>query len=486
MEGKDNSKESNANSRENEGIRPGSTIIQLPSPSILKPLKSICKIDTSESISTGFFIKFFKGEKDFFCLMTNKHVITSKLIKERKTINVYYDYESKVKEIKLNPEERFIKEFNTELNIDVTVVEILSADDIEQDYFLLPSIGYMYNFNNLLNKEITIIQYPLGGNQSYSNGSIEKIDQYEFTHSAPTLSGSSGSPVFVKDNIGVIGIHKARKRDNSENYGDFIGPIFNYIKNELKYKIILDDGDYYIGELKNNMKNGKGIIYYKNGNIKYDGDFVNDKFEGKGKYTMENGDYYIGEWKNNMKNGQGKFFINIRIYKGKEYHDELVFEGVYFNDQKWNGKGKEYRSDGILLFEGEYLKGKRNGKGKEYNLFGGLIFEGEYINGKRWNGKGKEYKHEYIGELLFIGEYFNGKRWNGKGIEYTWKNKLKFKGEYLNGERWNGKGKEYTWNGKLLFEIEYLNGVGKGKEYNYDGELVFEGEYLKGEKWNGK
>ena len=27
-------------------------------------------------------------------------------------------------------------------------------------------------------------------------------------------------------------------------------------------------------------------------------------------------------------------------------------------------KGKEYNSNGILIFEGEYLNGKRNGKGK--------------------------------------------------------------------------------------------------------------------------
>ena len=55
-----------------------------------------------------------------------------------------------------------------------------------------------------------------------------------------------------------------------------------------------------------------------------------------------------------------------------------------------NGKGKEYY-DVYLIFEGEYLNGKRNGKGKEYNYYDGdLSFEGEYLNGKK-NGKGKEY-----------------------------------------------------------------------------------------------
>ena len=32
---------------------------------------------------------------------------------------------------------------------------------------------------------------------------------------------------------------------------------------------------------------------------------------------------------------------------------------------------------------------EKNGKGKEYYLNGQLIFEGEYLNGKRWNGKKK-------------------------------------------------------------------------------------------------
>ena len=49
-----------------------------------------------------------------------------------------------------------------------------------------------------------------------------------------------------------------------------------------------------------------------------------------------------------------------------------------------------------MIFEGEYLNGKRNGKGKEYYDNGKLTFEGEYLNGKR-NGKGREY--DYNGKL---------------------------------------------------------------------------------------
>ena len=37
-----------------------------------------------------------------------------------------------------------------------------------------------------------------------------------------------------------------------------------------------------------------------------------------------------------------------------------------------------------------------NGKGKEYNYQGELLFEGEYLEGKRWNGIEKEYYNNGI------------------------------------------------------------------------------------------
>ena len=35
------------------------------------------------------------------------------------------------------------------------------------------------------------------------------------------------------------------------------------------------------------MKHGKGKLFDKNGNIEYEGDFVNDKVEGYGKYIYD-------------------------------------------------------------------------------------------------------------------------------------------------------------------------------------------------------
>ena len=69
---------------------------------------------------------------------------------------------------------------------------------------------------------------------------------------------------------------------------------------------------------------------------------------------------------------------------GKEY-DPLVYEGEFVNGKK-SGKGKEYLN-GRLIFEGEFLNGQRNGKGKSYSYKNGIkVLELEYLNGQIWNG----------------------------------------------------------------------------------------------------
>ena len=51
----------------------------------------------------------------------------------------------------------------------------------------------------------------------------------------------------------------------------------------------------------------------------------------------------------------------------KEYYDEnkLKFEGEYLN-RKRNGKGKEYDKDGNIMFKGEYLNGKKENIIEQY------------------------------------------------------------------------------------------------------------------------
>ena len=186
-----------------------------------------------------------------------------------------------------------------------------------------------------------------------------------------------------------------------------------------------------------------------------------------------------------IKSGNKKIIKNIILKDGKgyikEYDSEVLFlyEGEYFNGDR-NGKGKEYYNDTwnnklLFFFEGTYFNGQINGNGKEYYYSPDKIkFEGEYKNGEKWNGKiynpkgiveselkeGKGYIKKYYDDLLdleYEGEYFNGKR-NGKGKCYYIGGSLEYEGEFLNGEK-HGKGKGYNLEkGNLEFEGIYLHG----------------------------
>ena len=208
-----------------------------------------------------------------------------------------------------------------------------------------------------------------------------------------------------------------------------------------EYWEILEDGYVkYEGEFLHGQWNGKGREYYFDNLLIYEGEFLNGKKHGKGiRYSGKDkiqfeGEYFNGkEWIGTRHNYNGKI-INIEI--GKEYGPlgDLIFDGKYINGKR-NGKGKEYHRNGKIIFEGEYKNDLRwNGKG--YDDKGKVVYE--LIDG---NGKVKEYGGDF-GRLIFEGEYLNGKK-HGNGKEYYDFDGLKYEGEYLNGER-NGKGKEYN------------------------------------------
>ena len=80
---------------------------------------------------------------------------------------------------------------------------------------------------------------------------------------------------------------------------------------------------------------------------------------------------YILLYNNSLKK---KLSINIDNYK--------KVSGKYKIGGK-NGNCKLYDLEtNNLIFEGEYLNGKKNGKGKEYHINEKLKFEGEYLMGK--------------------------------------------------------------------------------------------------------
>ena len=49
--------------------------------------------------------------------------------------------------------------------------------------------------------------------------------------------------------------------------------------------MILEDGEYYIGQFKNDVKEGKGKNYDKNRKIIYEGDFIDGEEQGNGNFV---------------------------------------------------------------------------------------------------------------------------------------------------------------------------------------------------------
>ena len=221
----------------------------IPLESIVEASKSICKIIVNpQKLSSGFLIQLFKDVKPFYCLMTNEHSVSKDMVKGRKTISFYYNNQKEIGKIELNSEERFIKDFR-DIKMDATVIEILPKDKIPQDYFLLPYIDYMGNYNELEGQDIAIIQYPKG-KLNLSEGKIKsltKATDCEFIHDASTDEGSSGSPIFLKGTTKVVGIHKGFIEINQKkkNYGDFIWPILIYFQeNNINVKEINNKNDF--------------------------------------------------------------------------------------------------------------------------------------------------------------------------------------------------------------------------------------------------
>jgi antitoxin component YwqK of YwqJK toxin-antitoxin module len=249
------------------------------------------------------------------------------------------------------------------------------------------------------------------------------------------------------------------------------------------------------GFYRDNMLQGNGIIYNKEGVIYYEGEFKDDLPNGLGKFYNEFGRLaFEGELRNGNPNGFGKIY-------GKETKS-LYYEGEFVNGN-YNGTGKIYYPNGSLQYEGQFKDGLYDGQGKLYYLENGkLEYDGQFKNSK-FNGIGKHYYSN--GTLQFTGTFINdlregyGKKFkengepygegyykndrlHGKGKLWYDNGSLMYEGDLFEG-RMEGYGKQfYKTNGNLQYEGEYINNAanGRGKAYDESGNLLFEGEWKDG------
>ena len=452
--------------------------------------RSICKIITNTSNGLGFLMKLKINNNPLYCLITNEHVIKRETVKNKENIEIRYDCGSREFIINLDNTKRLIRDF-ININIDVTIIEILPNYNIEKHYFLSPEIN---NINNIINNPIYIPQYPEGKKFNNSKGFIKEIkDDIFLTHNTSTKPGTSGSPIFLENSMNVIAIHKQGNIITKENYGYLLYPIIqelennfiskNLINNNIYYKYSYIDGKYYIGPFINGMPNGKGKIYYKNGDLCYQGDVKNVMKEGIGKIFFENGEYYYGQFTQDKITGKGEYYYDNGYYvgdlinglrngKGKYYFSNgEIYEGDFVNNLK-EGSGKYIYKDGDYYI-GSWSKDLKNGKGKQFYKNGNLKSDIDFVDDK-FEGFGK-----FINEdgSYYIG-FWNNDLKNGKGKSYYKNGKIRFDGNFVN-DKYEGYGKFFFEEGeyyKGYFKNDFKHG--KGKEFYKNGIVKYEGDFV--------
>ena len=261
--------------------------------------------------------------------------------------------------------------------------------------------------------------------------------------------------------------------------GEFIIENFKKVKSGIGSEIKLDQNSLnkklFFGEFKNNVKNGLGIKYCKNGRYflgnyktgKKDGEgfyFSNDRaFIGgiffQGKLTTQGikgdgkGMIYKGELKNDLEDGKGELTCpNQYRYKGQFSKGKIEgqgllekcngekFEGIFHQGTFKQGNCKQITENGDI-YEGNFRDGKCNGYGKMI-YSNHEIYQGNFVNGQK-EGMGKQ---EYPNNGYYNGEWKNN-QFHGHGIRY-FSDKCSYEGFFKNNE-YNGKGKFVNEEGEI-------------------------------------
>lgn len=185
--------------------------------------------------------------------------------------------------------------------------------------------------------------------------------------------------------------------------------------------------------------------FYPNGQLRYEGQFKNDKCKGVFKYYDERG---------NMK-ATNEFDKSGDRALNKTYasNGRLIATG-YYEYQKKEGEWKYFDKDsGQLLLVEENKAGKVHGWSRLYNPNNGvMVEETQYVEGEP-NGQCRKYSD--TGVLLMECQYCDGVL-NGPTKSYYPNTALKEEGQYANGKK-VGVWKTYNEDGDVIAEEAFSN-----------------------------
>ena len=525
--------------------------------------KGIARVDDNGIFTITLMKLPLDNGKTFYYLITCAHCIKENDIKSKIEINISYEDNDQQKEItiKLDEEERFIKCYSTtKEKLDITVVQVFNNEITEDKNFILPDLTYRNGYKNYINNTIFVGGYPYNKKNDkkleesdFSNGKILNLKKtkYLFGHNCSTYEGSSGSPL-INCNKKLIGVHNGGFLKKIENGGTFIGPIIedlinneNNMKENKNINVNMEEQEknmllfltsknpqtnFQINDIDNIIYNApikplpfktiivlifiifiildsiqyffirkRKIIYYKNGNKKFEGYIRMGSYDGPGKEYNENGKLlFDGYFKRGKKSGEGKDYYQ---------NGSLKYYGNYSNNE-FDGKGILYDGKKRKLYDGEFFKGKRHGNGIEFYKNGNKHHEGNWKDNKL-NGFTKTYyqtKNDFIEQfdrceelpgfdeeqelkynraynkiyeyICYEGNYVNGSK-SGHGTFFYINEVEKYEGEWENDKK-NGYGLLRDINGLPLYQGFFKNNIKTtGTIYGKNG-IIYYGHWING------
>ncbi|GLT49096.1 hypothetical protein SLA2020_226760 [Shorea laevis] len=175
---------------------------------------------------------------------------------------------------------------------------------------------------------------------------------------------------------------------------------------------VYSNGDVYEGEFHKGKFSGSGVYYYHMKG-RYEGDWVDGKYDGHGVETWARGSRYRGQYRQGLRHGIGVY----RFYTGD------VYAGEWSNGQ-CHGCGVHTCEDGSR-YVGEFKWGVKHGLG-HYHFRNGDTYAGEYFadkmhgygiyqfgNGHKYEGAWHEGRRQGLGMYTRNGETQCGHWQNG-------------------------------------------------------------------------
>lgn len=240
------------------------------------------------------------------------------------------------------------------------------------------------------------------------------------------------------------------------------------------------EGNSYEGSLENGQMEGEGVYTFSNrdmyrgqfqqdylwgsgtlimsgpNNVKYDGSFMYDKFQGHGTITKQGNLVYKGELKYGMYHGSGT----------KHYSNGDCYQGSFLLGFK-HGYGIYYFANGDK-FEGYYAWGKKDGEGK-FTFSNGNFYQGGFSKGLK-SGIGEL----YIQDKLHYKGQFASDKYDGSGyLEYLRPNSVDMSREQAS--LVVPVGEEFNWKYEGQFKSGKKSGHGS---IRYSNGAIYTGDFL--------